>query len=198
MHNVMRSVLDSLDARTAHACLFFSVAGATLLREFYNMDARVVVGAMVLLLDDDQRNVLTFATLEEGRLRSTKEAFHAWVTCSGYAVDFMAPLFPESCAAAGHPFLAPSHMFQKRLESMAASHEHLDAPGDFHLLPNPELAAELQQSFYKKPAGSDLVNVCRAWYRRPPRTLASPMMMRDDLGQVTRINLKSTPMSGVW
>lgn len=40
MHNVMRSVLDSLDARTAHACLFFSVAGAALLREFYNKDAR--------------------------------------------------------------------------------------------------------------------------------------------------------------
>lgn len=198
MHNVMRSVLDSLDARTAHACLFFSVAGATLLREFYNKDARPVIGAMVLLVNDAQRNALTFATLEDGKLNSTKAAFHAWIECAGYVIDFMAPLFPENSAAAGHPSIAPSRMLQKRLEAMSISHEHLDQPGDFYLESNSALAADLLQSFYRKPAGSDLVNICKHWYRRPPRAIASETLMQDDLGIVTRIKLKSSPVSGVW
>lgn len=198
MHNVMRGVLDSVDAHTAHACLFFSVAGATLLREFYKKEAQPVIGAMVLLVDNDQRNALTFATLEDGRLVSTKAAFHAWVECAGYAIDFMAPLFPANCAAAGHPFMAPSRMFQKRLEAMAPSHEHLDKAGDFHVVRNPELAAELLQSFYKKPAGSDLVNICTHWYRRPPYAIAPQMTMGDDLGRLIRIQLANSPVSGAW
>lgn len=198
LHNVMRSVLDSLDARTAHACLFFSVAGATLLREFYKKDARPVIGAMVLLVNDDQRNAMMFATLEEGHMKSTKAAFHAWIECGGYVIDFMAPLFPDNSAAAGHPFIAPSRMFQKRLEAMSASHEHLDRPGDFYLAPNPELGAELLASFYQRPASADLVNICTQWYRRPPRAIPSETLMQDDLGAITRIKLKSSPVSGVW
>lgn len=146
---------------------------------------------MVLLVDDDERNALTFATLEGGKLNSTKAAFHAWIECAGYVIDFMAPLFPDNSAAAGHPFVAPSRMFQKRLEAMSASHKHLDQPGDFHLVPNPELGAELLTSFYQKPASADLVNICTHWYRRPPRAIASETLMQDDLGAVTRIKLKS-------
>lgn len=198
MHNVMRSVLDSVDAHTAHACLFFSVAGAALLRQFYRKEAHPVIGAMVLLVDDQQRNALTFASLEDGRLTSTRAAFHAWVDCAGYVIDFMAPIFPANCAAAGHPFMAPARTFQKPLAAMAPSHEHLDRAGDFHVLPNPELTAELLQSFYRKPAGSDLVDICAHWYRRPPFAIAPHMAMRDDLGKVTRIELTSTPVTGAW
>ena len=39
IHAVIRSVLDSVDAHTAHACMFFSIAGAAILREFYKKDA---------------------------------------------------------------------------------------------------------------------------------------------------------------
>lgn len=198
IHNVIRSVLDSVDAHTAHACLFFSVAGAAMLREFYKKDAYPVAGAMVMLIDDEQRNALSFATLNNGSLESTRTAFHAWVGCNGYVVDFMAPLFPIACAAASRPFEAPCRMFQKPMTTMASSHEHLDEPGDFHLLPNAELTADLVQSFFRRPAGSDLVNICRHWYRRPPKAIAPEMMMRDDLGAVTRIKLKSSPVSGAW
>ena len=85
-----------------------------------------------------------------------------------------------------------------RLEAMAPSHEHLDKAGDFHVVRNPELAAELLQSFYKKPAGSDLVNICTHWYRRPPYAIAPQMTMGDDLGRLIRIQLANSPVSGAW
>lgn len=45
IHGVIRSVLDSVDAHTAHACMFFSVAGAAILQEFYKKEAMQVAGA---------------------------------------------------------------------------------------------------------------------------------------------------------
>lgn len=92
IHGVIRSVLDSVDAHTAHACMFFSIAGAAILREFYKKDAIQVAGAAFFLVNERQRNVISFATLTEGRVQSSDTAFHAWVQCDGYVIDFMAPI----------------------------------------------------------------------------------------------------------
>lgn len=110
----------------------------------------------------------------------------------------MAPMFPEACTSAGHPFIAPRRMFQKKWADMAPSHEHLDQEGDFHLVPNPELTVNLRQSFLKKPAGADLVNVCLHWYRRPPKSILPELRMQNDLGEVTRIKLNNSAVSGAW
>jgi hypothetical protein len=198
IHNVIRSVLDSVDAHTAHACMFFSVAGAAILQEFYKKDATPVAGAAFLLLEEQQRNAMAFATLTQGKVQSTDSSFHALVLCDGYAVDFMAPTFPETCKAAGYPFIAQRRMFQKRWADMAPSHEHLDRAGDFHFAPNPELTADLLQSFFKKPAAGDLVKVCLHWYQRPPKSILSELNMQNDLGEVTRIRLQNRAVSGVW
>ncbi|GKS73255.1 DUF2026 family protein [Acidovorax sp. SUPP950] len=198
IHSVIRSVLDSVDAHTPHACIFFSVAGAAILQEFYKKDARPVAGAAFLLLDEQQRNAMSFATLAHGQVQSTDTSFHALVLCDGYAIDFMAPLFPETCKAAGHPFIAQRRMFQKRWADMAPSHEHLDRAGDFHFVPNPELTADLLQSFFKKPASGDLVNVCLHWFSKPPKSILPELNMQNDLGEITRIRLQNSVVSGVW
>lgn len=198
IHNLIRSVLDSVDAHTAHACLFFSVAGAAILKEFYKKDAMPVAGAAFLLLDEHQRNTICFATLPQGQVQSTDSSFHAMVLCDGYAVDFMAPVFPETCKAAGYPFIAQRRMFQKRWADMAPSHEHLEREGDFHFVPNAELTADLLQSFYKQPASWDLVNICLHWYKRPPKPILSEFHMHSDLGEITRMRLQSSSVSGVW
>ncbi|MDP3326262.1 DUF2026 family protein [Hydrogenophaga sp.] len=69
IHSVIRSVLDSVDAHTAHACMFFSVAGTAILREFYRKDAKQIVGAALYLIDSKQRNALSFAKLESGQIQ---------------------------------------------------------------------------------------------------------------------------------
>ncbi|WP_041190633.1 DUF2026 family protein [Burkholderia pseudomallei] len=198
IHSVIRSVLDSVDAHTAHACMFFSVAGAAILREFYKKDAMPVAGAAFLLVDEERRNAMSFATLTNGQVQSTDASFHAWVLCDGYAIDFMTPVFPETCKAAGHPFIAQRRMFQKRWADMAPSHEHLDREGDYHFIPNPELTTDLLRSFFKKPASGDLVNICLHWYRKPPKSILPELQMQNDLGEVTRIRLQNCVVSGAW
>lgn len=131
IHAVIRSVLDSVDAHTAHACMFFSIAGAAILREFYKKDAVQLAGAALFLVNEQQRNVISFATLTEGQVQSSDTSFHAWIQCDENVIDFMAPMFPEACTSAGHPFIAPRRMFQKKWADMAPSHEHLDQEGDF-------------------------------------------------------------------
>src|SRR2546427_6546693 len=71
------------------------------------------------------------STLTEGQVQSSDTSFHAWIQCDEYVIDFMAPMFPEACTSAGHPFIAPRRMFQKKWADMAPSHEHLDQEGDF-------------------------------------------------------------------
>ena len=179
IYAVIRSVLDGIDARTAHACIFFSTVGAAILREYYRKEAIQVAGAAFYLVDVEQRNVMSFARLEGGRVQSLTTAFHAWVQCEGYAIDFMAPIFPETCESSGHPFTAPRKMFQRRLDEMAPSHEHLEKEGDFYLVSNPDLTIEMRRAFLQKSASTDLVNICLHWYRRPPESIASELRMQN-------------------
>jgi hypothetical protein len=58
IHAVIISVLDSVKVRSAHSCIFFSVAGAAILQKFYGKEAMQVAGA------GEGRNALSFATLE--------------------------------------------------------------------------------------------------------------------------------------
>lgn len=200
IHAVIRSVLNGVEASPAHSCIFFSFAGAALLREFYRKEAIEVAGAAFYLVDGEgsEKNALSFAMLENEQVQSSSTAFHAWVQCDGYIVDFMAPIFPETCAAFGHPFIPPRRMFQRKLTNMALSHEHLDQEGDFYLTPNLELTTNMHKSFLQKPANLDLVNICLSWYRRPPKPIVSELQIQNDLGKTIRIKLENTSVSGTW
>lgn len=120
------------------------------------------------------------------------------VLCNGYVIDFMTPLFPETCEASGYPFIVQRHMFQKRWADMAPSHEQLNRAGDFHFVPNPELTSELLQSFFHNPASRDLVNICLHWFKKPPKSIVSQLHMQNDLGKISRIRLQSGLVSGMW
>lgn len=89
-------------------------------------------------------SLVTLRGTDHQDTQSFDTAFHAWVQCDGYVIDFMTPIFPETCPAAGHPFIAPRRMFQTKWVDMAPSHEHLDREGDFHLVPNPGLTINLR------------------------------------------------------
>jgi hypothetical protein len=198
IHTIIRSVLDSVGAHTAHSCMFFGVAGAAILREFYGKEAVPIAGAAFYLIDSEGRNVLSFAILEGEQVQSTCTAFHVWVQCDGYIVDSMAPIFPETCASSGHPFTAPRRMFQRKFIHMSPSHEHLNKEGDFYLVPNPELIVDLRKSFLQNPANTDLVDVCLHLYKRPPKPILPDQQIQNDLGEIIRIKLKNTPVSGAW
>lgn len=194
---VIYSVIDD-HANTAHACIFFSMAGAAILRKKYKLEATAVAGAAAFAIHGESGTVSTFGRFRDGELVSAEESFHCWVQCQGVIIDFLAPLFAESLKTYGHNIAVPRRMFQKPLAEMACSVHDLRGEGAFFLRPNLDLTRELYRSFSERPMNADLVNVCLAWYARPPKRLSTTMGMLDDEGKTYYLSQKGPRLEGVW
>lgn len=197
---VVHSMLHSVEADIPAASFFFSVTAAQILKKFYKRNAFPVAGAAFYLINQESGGALSFGELSEDAqaVASNHDAFHTWVQCDGYAIDFMAPVFQELLAAAGHALPVPRNMFQKDLGRMSASATALAATGDFFLAPNLELTRELLQQFMGKKALTNLSQVCIDWYRKPPKALPDDLALQGEEGEVSRIRLIPTAIDGVW
>lgn len=199
IHAVTRAVLDSIDAHTSVACAFFSLAGAFLLQKHHKVDAMLMAGAAFYCLGGEPKpNVFAFARQGDVDMVSDLQAFHCWIDCDGWVIDFMAPIFPESAQRQGFTVPVPRRMFQRSLSTMAASWSDLSRDGDFFLEPNAELTATVMTTQMSKPSVKDLVNVCDYWYRPTPRKMEPKISMASDDGSIRIIALKRTPISGAW
>lgn len=194
---VMYSVLDGR-AIVESSCIFFSFAGAAILKRFYGLDANPVAGAALYCVDTADAFVVTFGRFENDILVSSQDAFHAWVECDGYAIDFMAPLFVDSMASRGVIRKIPRKMFQKPLATTAANYIDLAREGSFVLQPDLATTADVAKTFFSRHAGSDLANVCMEWYARPPKRIPEVLTMADDRGELTKLRLHGPEISGVW
>ena len=111
---VIYSVLDGR-AHTHRACIFFAVAGAIILRQHYQLKALPVAGAAAYVVDSSASRIAMFGKLEDEMLVSSPEAFHCWVQCNGYAVDFMAPVFRENLQSSGISWPIARNMGSSRI-----------------------------------------------------------------------------------
>lgn len=193
---VIYSVLESVQARTNKACIFFSVAGATLLRKFYKKQAFPVAGSAFYQINSVPRNVISLSQLDDGVPHSSIDSFHCWIYCEGYAVDFMAPIFGEALASADGSFECPRRMFQKDLSQMPMSFDDFRSAGSFYLQSNMELTQQIITSF--PIASVDLVNFCLDWYTKPPKSIATSKLLGDSDGNVTNIALSTLEVVGAW
>lgn len=198
IHRVIRSVLDSCDAHTAHACWYFSMAGAAILRQHYKKEAHPLAGAMCLMTDTEDSKVMCFATLEKGEASSSADAFHAIVLCDGYLIDFMSPIFPETAQSSQHGFLPAAKSFQRRIDSMSPSAMDLVQAGDFFFEPNQGLTDSLCRKVVESQFLSDVVTGCCDWYRRPPKGIPPTIPVGDGKGQMTKVKLKDASVVGAW
>lgn len=194
---VIFSVLDDR-ARTHRACIFFAVVGAAILRQHYKLNAFPIGGAAAFAINADDSFVPTFGTVEGNELTCASDAFHCWVECDGFVIDFMAPIFQESFRASGHNCNIARRMFQRRLEHMAPNLEGLTREGAFLLRPDTALAQSVINHFSAKHTNTDLANICLYWYKRPPKRIAESLDMRDDLGDITKLMLHGPEVTGVW
>jgi hypothetical protein len=194
---VIYSVLDGR-AHTHRACVFWANTGAKMLKDHYKLPAVPIAGAAVYYLSDAEALAATFGEFKDGDLVSTPEAFHCWVECGDYALDFMAPVFHENMRSSGYASTIPRRMFQRKLSHMADSAAGLTHEGAFHLRPSVEQTESMLRSFGSKFAPSDLANICSYWYRRPPKPIPKTLDMQDDLGNVTKLELHGPEIVGVW
>ena len=198
IHRVIRSVLDSAGANTAHACWYFSMAGAAILRHHYRKDAQPIAGAMCLMTNEQDSNVMCFAKIEGDVIYSSNDAFHALVAYGDHLIDFMSPIFTDTAKSSERAFVPPSRSFQRRIDSMKSSHTKLRVDGDFFFLPNPELTGRLLRKVSENRFQTDVVRGCVDWYRKPPKAIPPSIKVGDEKGQMSTVRLKGGAVVGAW
>lgn len=202
MHRVIASVLNSVEANTPRACLFFAVAGSFLIETVHKRQARPVAGAAFYRVNDETGFTMAFGHMEtasdSGTVFSDEKAFHCWIESAGMTIDLMAPIYQESVRSGGRPEIVPRKMFQRPTAAMSGSPYELESEGDFFLQPDPGLGVRLLNGFMSKPANGDLVKVCEYWYRPSPKAMQPTIQMGSDDGSLREIKLAPVDLVGAW
>lgn len=197
IYQVIYTVLEASGIATTHrACFFFAWAGAGILREHYGLQASVSTGGFALMTEERKRTIAVFGRLvgEGDDLGCDTDAFHAWVECDGWLLDFMAPIIGVAMREDGQPE-APRWMLQKPLSEGKASPRSIQHAGEFFAWHDESLA---RQIFDLQPlAFGDLIETCLAWYRKPPRLLPEVALASDD-GSNRKLTLRAPAIVGRW
>ena len=195
---VMHGILLNEDLVPHKACLYFANAGAEILKKHFKLPAVPIAGAAFYFLHDDSASVLSFADFSQDDVASHNQAFHAWVQCGEWAIDFMAPLFPEALKDAGVDVNIPRKMFQSNIANMASSIESLSKSGDYYLKSNIGLTSQLQNSLAEKPANADLVYIAVNWFTKTPKKIYKEIPISDAKGNITKAKLSASTIEGAW
>jgi hypothetical protein len=196
IYAVIYSVLEASEVTITHrACLLFACAGALILREHYNLPATISAGGAALMVDENSARVVVYGRDRAGQFVGERDAFHAWVQCDSWLIDFMAPIIGLALAEDGHACTVPRRMLQKPLAESTAALGDIQRLGEFCLSPNRELTESLIGEL--PVAATDLLGICNTWFRRPPRALAG-IAMADSHGSTRQLVLKAPTIEGAW
>jgi hypothetical protein len=195
IYKVIYSVLEASEiAYTHRACILFTIAGTLILRERYKLPATISAGFMGMMVDEKSSTIAMYGRMGD-RPESDRQAFHAWVECQGWLIDFMAPIMSIAIKEDGHQQHVPRWMLQKPLTEQKVNINDLQRTGDFYLEHDSALAESLVDT---QSAGSiDLANVCLAWFRRPPSALKE-LAIGSNQGAPKKLALRAPSIEGVW
>ena len=194
---VLYTLLETADGYTYKGCKFYAVAGAFLLHHHYKLDAQPMMGAAAFKLNANE--ALFYGRVEDNKVMSDENAFHAWIECDGYMIDFMAPMFREALQSTGSTAKVDRRMFQKSLGLDAPAFDQIPEPGNFCRSVNFELTSQMRHDFTEDNLESDLVKIASDFYRRPPKTLDRNYEIYDTKvkGPVS-IKLSAPTVTGIW
>jgi hypothetical protein len=196
IYQVIYSVLQASEIATTHrACLFFTIAGTLLMRQHYGLNATITVGGAALMVNEKERRVVVYGRDREGAFVGESDAFHAWVQCEGWMIDFMAPILGAALREDGHDWVVPARMLQKRLADGAHAIGDIQHAGEFCLSPDAILAEQLIDRL--SVGSTDLLKVCQAWFRPPPKPLKS-MQIGSSQGTPKNLVLRAPAITGTW
>lgn len=196
IYQVIYSVLEASGIAVTHrACIFFASVGASILREHHALPATISAGCMALMVDEQRANVAVYGREENGIFVNNETAFHAWVECDGWLIDFMAPIMGVALRQDGVDWPVPRRMLQKHLADQKNSLGEIQHVGDFfashdHALTESLIDAQGVQFL-------DFMNTCMAWYRRPPKPLRG-IALADSHGPTKKLTLRAPSIDGIW
>lgn len=196
IYQVIYSVLEASEIATTHrACIFFASVGAMILRDCYSLPATISAGCMALMVDEQKANVVVYGRNEGGDFVNDEGAFHVWVECNGWLIDFMAPIMGVALREDGQDWDIPRRMLQKNLSNRKGSLEEIQHVGDFFIRHDRSLAESLIDG--QSDQFEDLLKVCMAWFRRPPKPLKN-MALADSHGSVKTMVVRAPSIDGIW
>jgi Protein of unknown function (DUF2026) len=196
IYQVIYSVLEASEIAITHrACIFFASVGTMILREHYKLQATISAGCMALMVDEQRANVAIYGREENGVWVSDESAFHAWVECDGWLIDFMAPIMGTAMREDGHDWHVPCWMLQKRLTDRKSAINEIQHVGEFFISHDRALTESLIDD--QSSQFADLANICMNWFRRPPKPLKA-IAMADSHGPVKTLVVRAPLINGVW
>lgn len=201
IYKLTYSVLEVVGGHTERACLLFSAVGLFILRTHYNLPATLTAGAAAFMIDPPSESVLLFGRFDEqSQLTCDAQNFHAWVECNGFVLDFMSPIFRESIQSSGAslPVVPPRLMFQRRRCEESTDFADMRRAGDFLLVPNLQLTHELVDNLDAKPHTSDLIEICKHYYKKPPEPWAKGMAIGDSKEGPKPLAIRAPDVVGKW
>ena len=197
IYKTINAILVNENADPTMACTFFSAYGSHILRNHYNMDARLAAGLCMYNLGGEN-NILIFGANNGERFQSTIDAFHCWVLADDLIIDFNAPAFPDLLRSQGSLFSCSPKMMQKPISSMSKSPLDLRTEGDFYFEENPIITDDRIKYVASQPAFDDLAKICNEWYRRPPKEMKRSIVIGDGKGSFSSVSLAGRSVEGAW
>ena len=192
IYRVIHSLLSANNADPATAAMYFSSFGAFILEHHFKIKAKPKGG---LAAYDLGGTLMLFADhREDGYVTGAGENFHCWVEADGWAIDFMAPAFPQTA-----PELAvPPKMFQRPLSAMASGINDLKQSGDFFYQVEADAMSRRFADWHKHGAIGDLASVAAGWFRKSPRQMPASLVIGNDTGETKTVALSGNMLAGSW
>ncbi|MCP3944552.1 MAG: DUF2026 domain-containing protein, partial [Desulfobacteraceae bacterium] len=161
----------------------------------YKIDAHPLAGLCMYHMGGDN-NILTFGKIVDGQIISNVNAFHSWIVGEGWLFDFMAPAFSD--IPNGKEFKIQSKMIQKPISEMAISVSELKSEGDFYFETNLDVLKNRMEYLSSSLAYSDLAEICKQWYKKPPQKMQKTIQIGDSKGNLNPVSLVGNSVVGAW
>jgi Protein of unknown function (DUF2026) len=188
-------ILVAEKANITASCLFFGIMSETILKKYYGLNAKAVVGDAAFNLTGT--DAIAFSDPPHGDPFAFNELnSHCWVEVDGWGLDFSSIIFPEIVARAGLPS-CQRLMFQKPLSESAPSISELKTKGSFHLSSDSQLTIKETAAFLGRQAYADLIEVSIKWYKKPPKKMFK-MDIITKSGDAKPAVVSPFKLNGVW
>jgi hypothetical protein len=205
IYNVIQSLSMHFTENVGRECVLFSVVGAALMHAHYKKNAKVIcgLGAVVVHKAEVPTAVSWFAENESGHCVATLDAFHTWIECDEWVIDFMAPNYQEalrSSPLAAQQFVPriPRLMLQKPIEQVVGSMGNLTRVGRTVFVGDQDVTTTIIDRAFDRPQLGDVVNIALTWHCPLPGSMPRSITITDDLGEITTINMVERQLAGAW
>lgn len=147
------------------------------------------------MVNEQRANVVLYGRVESGALVNDEKAFHAWVECDGWLIDFMAPIMGVAFREDGINWSIPRRMLQKNLIDGRISLGEIRHEGDLFASHDRALTVPLIDG--QGVQFLDLMNTCMTWYRKAPKPIKA-VSLADSHGPTKKLTLRAPSIDVGW